>query len=566
MGDPVDLQPEVGPLLDGDDPVLATIADDPALVVADDVDGALHDRRALDPVTAWAGPVDSQLVVVTTVMKLDLGADAFGVGGPAARGGGEKRRIDHAAVGLVGLNGSGDDRHGVGGEGEGTRGELLVEPRARVGHVVGRERAHQGEEAGAVAGPEFEDDRGAVEGTVEPVEGFGPVASPGSDRRDERFDPAVDGVAFADARVDPHAGADRESEELENAARGDETAQRVLGKQPDLDGVAGGRGRLRVERPPGGELEPQPDEAGARRLFEQGSLGARERVDPEEPEGLPVVAESELDRAGALVCRGAHESARGMSHRSGCRVRHLAGGHLREDLGRSPADARIPQPESPHGALVIGEDVDVDAAPRGAIRACRERRESGLGGEGVELLRVRHPLDQRRTRTDDGEAAGLEPFHEFDSVEARRVTEPHGLGAGLKDRAGDCLRRQTGIRVGPRGGRWRSDDLVGLTRIPRTVAALFGHHDRRDRGLGAAVEIADGGEHPDNGLTSVDNGQAADLLQRNAPIVRCSMVLSCQCSCVKLGRRHPAGARCRCGAPWAVADDTTSAHGRGAPG
>ncbi len=116
--------------------MLAPIADDAALERTDPVDGAFDHRRALDAIGARAGAVDAQAVIVSAVMQLDFGADALWVRRTTTRRRSEEGRVDHAAVGLIGLDRRRDDGHRVCLEGEGTGSELLVIPRSRVRDVV----------------------------------------------------------------------------------------------------------------------------------------------------------------------------------------------------------------------------------------------------------------------------------------------------------------------------------------------------------------------------------------------------------------------------------------------
>lgn len=199
MSDAVEVEAEVGSLLDGDEAMLAAITDDPALEVAQPVDDDIDRGVATNPVRARTGAVDPQPVVVATVAQLHKRADPLRALGSTAGRAGEEGRVDHGAVRLVGLDSGSDDCERVCGRGESASGQGAVIPACVHGGVSAGDPFQHGQVCGAVGHADLKHDGGALQGAMCAVEGFLAVTSPGGDRRDERLDPAVDEVAFADA-------------------------------------------------------------------------------------------------------------------------------------------------------------------------------------------------------------------------------------------------------------------------------------------------------------------------------------------------------------------------------
>ena len=111
MADAVDLDEEVGGSGDGDDLVAAVADDQSALVGAEafEVDLQLADAVAVDGVAVCSGLSDLEPVGLALVVQFDGAADGVGGAGTTTASGAEECCAFAAFLGVVGVDGGGDD-------------------------------------------------------------------------------------------------------------------------------------------------------------------------------------------------------------------------------------------------------------------------------------------------------------------------------------------------------------------------------------------------------------------------------------------------------------------------
>ncbi len=220
----------------------------------------------------------------------------------------EERGLVDDGLQLVGVERGGDERH-VGmarrqvfaGRGEPVEpgrvdlagDDLRSTEQVDQERLVGRAAAHQHGHLG--------------ERPMQPAEGLVAITAEGDDLGDHRVVLRWDHIAFADAGVDPDAGADGQRQRLDDARGRSEPALRVLGVEARFDRVAERRRCITFESSPAGDvdLELHEVESGGQlgdRMFDlQPSVHLEERERPL----LRLV--QELHRAGVLVPGGGRQ-------------------------------------------------------------------------------------------------------------------------------------------------------------------------------------------------------------------------------------------------------------------
>ena len=131
---------------------------------------------------------------------------------------------------------------------------------------------------------------------------LGAVAAGDDQLGDQGVEGARDGLARYVAAVDAHAGTARWLPAGERAGGGHEVAARVLGVDPELDGVAADLGIVVAELLAGGDAEHLAHQVDAGDLLGDRVLDLEPGVDLEEGDRA-VLADEELARAGADVAR-----------------------------------------------------------------------------------------------------------------------------------------------------------------------------------------------------------------------------------------------------------------------
>ena len=392
----------------------------------------------------------------------------------------------------------------------------------------------------------------------------------GDDLGQHRVEVGRHRVALREAGVDADAGTVGQPQQADPPGGGREPARRVLGVEADLDRMAPRGRRVALEPAAGRDVQLERDEVGAGDDLGDGVLDLESRVDLHEGELLRGRLVEELDGGGAAVADAAGQLGR--------RVRQLAlllgaqhrAGRLLDDLLVAALVGAVAHAERPHGALPVGQQLDLDVAgvldePLHQHRVVAERL-AGLGagalvgvGDLVGLLdpphaataAARRGLDHQR----EAELLG-DPLRVLDAVD--RTAAPRGhryagllgqlLGLDLvAERAHDVRGRsgegdaelvaqlgERGVlgheapadpcgvraRVGQRalervvvevgGGRAEAVALVGLPDEQRVSLALAVERDHADRVLARVVELAHGVDGSHRRLAAVDDGEARE--------------------------------------------------------
>ena len=193
--------------------------------------------------------------------------------------------------------------------------------------------------------------------------GPGRPVGPHHDLRDERIESRVRGVARVSARVDPHPGAARRFEPVDDAARRPHGSVRLEGLEvhPRLHREAAGGDAVSFpgERPAPRELELEPDEVDPGELFGHRVLDLDPRIGLDEVRAAilvhqelerPEVREPGLAREGEGVGDDAVAEAR-------IKVR---GGRNLDDLLAPPLEAALALAEVDDPARTVAGHLDLD--------------------------------------------------------------------------------------------------------------------------------------------------------------------------------------------------------------
>jgi hypothetical protein len=262
----------------------------------------------------------------------------------------------------------------------------------------------------------------------------------------------------------------------DRAGRGLEVPLRVLGVDPELDGVPTEDHRLLRE---GEGLAGGDEDLLLHEVEAGGDLGDRVlHLDPgvhlDEVEGA-VLVEEELHRAGAHVVDGLGGLHRGVAHGLPELGREGRGGRLLHELLVAPLDRAVPLPQVDHPAVGIAEDLDLHVPrPEDALLQVDRRvaeGASGLGARRLEELREGlgvvgdpHPLPAPARRRLDHDRIP-DPIGELPGL-GHILHEPGGAGNG-----GDpgLDHRGAGCRLVPHGP---DLDAVGPMKVRFDLAQI----------------------------------------------------------------------------------------------
>ena len=494
MGRRVELDPEA--LIGGrdDEPVSTGATRHAALEGVEPVDGDVGGLApAVDRVAVRADAVDDEPVARAPVAELDSLAHTGGHLRAAARSRRVEVRLGVRAVGLVRLDGRGEESD-VGRLGHRLVGEQAVEPRLvdLATHVV--VVAEDAEEHGAVGGTTVEDHRRAFEGAAHAAQRDIAVGAPGRDHREQRI-ARVHRVADSPVGVDADAGAHRERQQR-NAARrhGGRPVVGVDGQQLCGDGDALPFRFLGRQRLAALDAQAPADDAGARAFLGRRVIGCGDAVEADDGEVGPVVAvrdgaRSAIVRTACQLSRRAADALRQLAMVLGARC-------LRDHCLAVPAHADVAAAQDPDVPVVVGEDVDLDAPSGHAVG------ERATTGHGAERVGVGHAAHGRRVGAHHGDAGGRARLDERDPRPWSPCAEPQRVDARLQQ-----ARHDVGVRciVG------QPAHLVGLAAVPRLEAVEAVQQHGRDGGAVARlVEPADRVQHAHRGLTRLEHAEAFD--------------------------------------------------------
>ena len=250
----------------------------------------------------------------------------------------------------------------------------------------------------------------------------------------------------ATPRVDADAGPGGQAQQRDAARRGGEAERRVLGVQAHLDRVSARRRRVALEPPAGRDVQLEGDEVDARHDLRHGVLDLQPRVDLHEREALIGGLVEELGGARAAVADLAREPDRGLGQLPLLRGGERRAGRLLDHLLVAALVAAVAHAERPHGALAVGQELDLDVA-RSAHEALHQhaRVAERLLGLGAGALERRGQL---------GEV--LDPAHAAAAAAGRRLDhQRHAEALALLDRLLDGLDRPAAP------GRDRNAGLLG---------------------------------------------------------------------------------------------------------
>ena len=248
----------------------------------------------------------------------------------------------------------------------------------------------------------------------------------GDELGDHRVVLRRDDVTLGDARVDPEPRPHGKRQRLDGPRCGGERSLRILGVEPGLDGVAGGRRRIAFESSATGDVDLQLDQVEPGRQLGDRVLHLEAGVDLQEREALLGRLVQELDGAGVLVLGGFGEA-----NSRGTELAILLGsqrdaGRLLDHLLVAPLHAAVANADRPHRAVGVGDELHLHVAgvghhPLHEHGRVAERLEplgaSALEGGGETVVVVDPPdaaaaaarggLDHQRVPDGGGVPAGL---------------------------------------------------------------------------------------------------------------------------------------------------------------
>ena len=474
----VDLDEQVGVLHRGQRPVGAPAEAQPALVLGELLDAGL-DRGAvdLDAVAVGAGLPDREAVAGAAVEQVERVADV----GLRLRAAAAGERVEVGAVGGRLLVAQGDRR--------------LHERRVGVAHGLDVALRLQAVEpagvdlAGAQLGPAQQLEQEALVGRalVDHHHRVGHRAAQARDRLlargavgddlgQHRVEVSGHGVALGEAGVDADAGAGRQPQQADPPGGGGEAARRVLCVQADLDRMAPRRRRIALEAAAGGDVQLERDEVGAGHDLGHGVLDLQPGVDLHEGELLRLGLVEELDGGGAAVADLAGELGRRLRQLARLLVAEDRAGRLLHDLLVAPLVGAVAHAERPHGALPVGQELDLDVARRldQALHQHRVVAEglAGLGagalvgvGDLVLLLHAPHAAPAAaRGRLDHQREAELggDPLGVLDAVDRPAAPRRHRHAGLLGELLGLDLVAELAHHLGVRA---REDDAEPVAQL-----------------------------------------------------------------------------------------------------
>ena len=209
-------------------------------------------------------------------------------------------------------------------------------------------------------------DLGLVEGPHEPPDGSRSILGVDHDLGDQVVVLGRDAVTGLDGRVDPDAWAGRHGPAADATRGRGKVAGRVLGRDPDLDGVARRLGRacrcghgLGGERAPGGEPELFADEVEAGDQLRHAMLHLEPGVHLQEVERA-VRRAQELGRGGVPEAGGVRDPDRHGIELAAFVNGQARRGRLLHELLVATLDRAVTLPDRDDRAAGVAQQLDLD--------------------------------------------------------------------------------------------------------------------------------------------------------------------------------------------------------------
>ncbi len=370
------------------------------LMAAEVFDRDLDDLTVhLDPPNCGPEPPRAKTVGVPVMAQLDQATDVDGhLRTTASRPAEEAGRLD-----VVGGVGQVDGRLHQREVGEGRRQEavcrlLAVEPTGveRTGRQLGT--AEQVEQEALIGGSLANHHGRPGQRPLQPGQRLLAIGAPREHLGDHRVEGRRDDIALGDAGIDPDAGAGRETQQLDDAGRGQEPACRVLGIEASFDGVAVNGGGLTLQPAPAGDVQLELHEVEPGRHLGHRVLDLEPGVDLHERERARGGVVEELDRPGPAVAGREHQAGGCLTDRSFLVVVEDGRRRLLDHLLVAALQAAVAHADRPGRAGTVGDHLHLDVAGRGDQPleehggvAERGRRLGTRRGEG--LGQVLGPVD-----------------------------------------------------------------------------------------------------------------------------------------------------------------------------
>ncbi len=362
------------------------------------------------------------------VAELDALADADRLLRSTPCGAGEERRSGLASVGLVGLDGSGEQCNGFESRRRPT-GEYSVGPGLVDLTTDEVAMGEQFEQRRAIGGRAPEHDGSAFERTPNPAEGHAAIRPPCAHDRQQRV-AGSHRIAGAAIGIDTHPGADGKRQQRDRSGGDAVGLLEAFSTQARLHdhAVAGGFGRRQRFAPV--DAQAPADDACAGALLGCGVVGWGGCIDAVEGEVDAVVevgddsGASEIDRAGQFGGRRPEL------------LPHLLGDRRARCLGehgvRPGAHADVAPAQIPDGAVMIGENVDLDLPHRAG------RRPVGCTARDVGV----ESTQGRGAGADHCDSCGFAGLDQFDPCVRYRRAEPDGVDTCLGERCDHAFARE----------------------------------------------------------------------------------------------------------------------------
>ena len=383
----------------------------------------------LDVVRGRAQAVDVQPVAAAPVAELDVAADARCRPGTAAPRRGEEPGLVDGALGLVGVDGGGEEGHiSVSLDGDlALVGEAIHEGVVDLGmaHLVAPEDFEQ---EPLVRAATVDHDRGLAEGAPQPhsrrLTGRTPRQHLGHEHRVRR----CEHVPLGDGGVDPNTGPGRVPRPGHQAGRGGEAALGVLGVEASHDGMTARWRRLVIEPAAEGNLELCAHEVDPGRLFDEAVLGWQPRVDLEEAWRLGTGVVQEGHGGHTPVAAAQQQLLGRLARGCGLGLGEPGRGRLDDELVAPAAQRGVVGPERPDLPLAVGDGGHLEVAGTDQQRLEVQR---GVA-EGVLRLGM-GALDDAEQLGRPVDAPDARPASPGRRLQHHRVPERRGrLDAGLR--------------------------------------------------------------------------------------------------------------------------------------